>query len=257
MTRATSSHLAVLGAALLFSTGGAAIKATALDAWQVAGLRSGIAAVGLLVCIPATRRHWNSRTLLVGVGYDVTLLAFVVANKLTTAANAIFLQSTGPLYIALLAPWLLREHVRRRDIIFMLVLGSGRSLFFLTETPAQASAPDPAHRQPGRRIQRVGLGVHGDGASLDRARAQRWRGRDRGHDPRQYPCLRVLSPAHVRPQSGRSCRSARGGVSGPLPAWTRVCPADLRTPECASRVGLAAPAGRTGLESCLDLAGAR
>ena len=142
-TRGSSAHLAVLGAALLFSTGGAAIKATTLDAWQVAGFRSGIATVAFLICFPAARRRWTGRTLLVGVAYGATLLCYVIANKLTTAANSIFLQSTGPLYIAMLAPWLLREHIRRRDVGFMLVLAIGLSLFFLTETPMQTSAPNP------------------------------------------------------------------------------------------------------------------
>jgi drug/metabolite transporter (DMT)-like permease len=68
---------------------------------------------------------------------------FVLANRLTTAANTIFLQSTAPLYLLFLAPWLLKEPIRREDLGFMLAVGIGLLLFFLgTEQPA-ATAPDP------------------------------------------------------------------------------------------------------------------
>jgi drug/metabolite transporter, DME family len=141
----TSTHrLQLLAAAALFSTGGAAIKATTLGGWQIAGFRSGIAALALLLLLPAARRGWNARVLLVGVAYAATLILFVLANRLTTAANTIFLQSTAPLYILLLGPWLLREPIRRRDLAFMAAVGLGLVLFFVgAETPV-ATAPDPA-----------------------------------------------------------------------------------------------------------------
>ena len=43
------------------------------------------------------------------------MLGFVVATRLTTAANAIFLVYTAPLYVALLSPWVLHEPIRRGD----------------------------------------------------------------------------------------------------------------------------------------------
>src|SRR6185295_9128401 len=103
----------VLAAALLFSTGGAAIKATSLSGWQVASFRSGIAAIALLLALPAARRRWSPRVWLVGAAYAGTMTCFVISNKLTTSAAAIFLQSTAPLWILLLAPWLLGEKLRR------------------------------------------------------------------------------------------------------------------------------------------------
>ena len=113
------SRLQLLATALLFSTGGAAIKACGLDSWQVASLRSGIAAAFVLAVVPAARRGWNRKTLAVGACYAATMVLFVTANKLTTAANAIFLQATAPLYILLLGPWLLREPLKRRDLVCM------------------------------------------------------------------------------------------------------------------------------------------
>jgi drug/metabolite transporter, DME family len=140
----TTHRLQVLGAALLFSTGGAAIKATTLDAWQVAGIRSGVAALGVLLLLPAARRGWSWHVLPVGVAYAATMILFVASNKLTTAANAIFLQSAAPLYILLLGPLLLRERVRRDELVFMAPIAVGLLLFFVgTDAPA-ATAPDPA-----------------------------------------------------------------------------------------------------------------
>ncbi|MGH7532812.1 MAG: EamA family transporter, partial [Gemmatimonadales bacterium] len=105
------ARLEIAGAALLFSTGGAVIKATSFSGWQLAGLRSLVAAVVVLLLLPAARRGWTWRTLLVAVAYAACLILSVTANKLTTAANTIFLQSTGPIYILLLAPWLLKERI--------------------------------------------------------------------------------------------------------------------------------------------------
>jgi drug/metabolite transporter (DMT)-like permease len=133
----------VLGAALLFSTGGAAIKATSFSAWQVASLRSGIAALTLALCIPAWRRGWRPRTLAVGAAYATTMVLFVTANKLTTAANTIFLQYTAPLYLLLLAPWVLGERIRPRDVPTIGALGVGLLLFFVGAEPPQITAPDP------------------------------------------------------------------------------------------------------------------
>ncbi len=134
----------VLGAALLFSTGGAAIKGTALTAWQTGGIRSAIAAVALLLLLPGARRGWSWRVFPVGLFYALTLVSFVQANKLTTSANAIFLQSTAPAYLLLIGPVFLKEHLRRRDYWFTLALVAGMALFFTgVETPA-ATAPNPS-----------------------------------------------------------------------------------------------------------------
>ncbi len=140
--RALRARLQVLAAALLFSTGGAAIKAISLAGGQVAGFRSGIAAVALALLLPASRRNWSRRTLLVAVAYAATLLLFVTATKRTTAANAIFLQSTAPIYLLLIGPWLLREPVRRSDLGFFAAVAIGLALVFLGEEHA-VTAPDP------------------------------------------------------------------------------------------------------------------
>jgi drug/metabolite transporter, DME family len=143
MSPRSLARIQLLGAALLFSTGGAAIKAAGFDAWQIASFRSGIAALALWLMTPAARRGWTWPGALVGIAYAGCLTLFVLANRLTTAANTIFLQSTAPLYLLFLAPWLLKEPVRREDLGFMLAVGAGLVLFFVgVEAPA-ATAPDP------------------------------------------------------------------------------------------------------------------
>lgn len=151
MPSRTTARLQLLGAALLFSTGGAAIKAADFTGWQIASLRSGIAAVALCLMTPAARTGWTLRgaqgklwrSAMVGVAYAGCLTLFVLANRLTTAANTIFLQSTAPLYILFLAPWLLKEPIRRQDLGFMLAVGVGLMLFFIGVEQPAATAPDP------------------------------------------------------------------------------------------------------------------
>jgi drug/metabolite transporter, DME family len=132
----------VLGA-LLFSTGGAAIKACAFSGPSLTGLRSGIAALTILVIVPSSRTIGTPRTWLVGLAYAVTMFTFVEANKLTTSANAIFLQYTSPLYILLLGPLVLGERVRRGDLAYTAVIFSGLCLFFVGSETAGQTAPHP------------------------------------------------------------------------------------------------------------------
>lgn len=139
----TIGRFEVFLTALLFSTGGAVIKSVAMTGWQVAGFRSLIAAAFLLLVMPTARRGWTWRTLLVGGAYAGALISYVLANKLTTAASTIFLYSTAPLYILVLGPLVLREPVRRRDLMVIAAMAVGMSLFFLDVDPVTASAPRP------------------------------------------------------------------------------------------------------------------
>ncbi|MBL0160092.1 MAG: EamA family transporter [Bryobacterales bacterium] len=137
------SRLMVLGAALLFSTGGAAIKATTLNGWQTAGLRSLVAAIALAALVPQARRGWSWRVWPLGLVYALTLVSFVHATKLTTSANAIFLQSTAPAYLLLIGPVFLKEKVKQRDLIFTAALVGGMILLFTGAANPLATAPDP------------------------------------------------------------------------------------------------------------------
>lgn len=132
-------------AAALFSTGGAAIKLADFSAWQVLAFRAAVAMGTILVLVPESRPPgtWGWRPALVGLAYAATTVLFVQANKLTTAANTIFLQNTNPLFLLVLGPLLLGERTSRRDLAYMAVLGAGMALFFVGTPRRFSTAPNP------------------------------------------------------------------------------------------------------------------
>jgi len=138
-----SPRLRIVASAALFSTGGAAIKLCGFGPWQLAAARALIAATAMLVLIPEARHAWSWRSPIVGVAYAGAGLFFILANKLTTAASAIFIQATHPLFILAFAPLLLRELVTRRDLEFMALLGVGMALLLSSPGRHFATAPNP------------------------------------------------------------------------------------------------------------------
>ena len=137
------ARLQLVLAALCFSTAGAAIKWCAFGALQIAAFRALVAMLAILVLIPEARQRWSWRVGLVGIAYAAAGLLFVFANKLTTAADTVFLQATNPLFVVALAPWLLKERVRAADLAFMGVLAVGLALLFVGGHRRFATAPDP------------------------------------------------------------------------------------------------------------------
>jgi DME family drug/metabolite transporter len=93
--------------------------------------------------VPESRRIWRPRVFGVGIFYAATLVLFVLATRLTSSANAIFLQSTAPLYLLLFAPWLLNEPRRRSDLIMVTVVAAGAILLLFGEQRVTATAPHP------------------------------------------------------------------------------------------------------------------
>lgn len=126
-----SARLAVLGAAVLWSSGGAAIKSCSLPALAVAGGRSAVAAAFIFLALPSSRVRPDRRILAVATAYAATVVLFVLATKATTAANAIFIQDTAPLWVLLLGPRLLGERPTRQELYAVPVFLGGLTLFFL------------------------------------------------------------------------------------------------------------------------------
>jgi drug/metabolite transporter (DMT)-like permease len=143
MSRQLSHRLQIALAALLFSTGGAVVKSTTLSNWQVASFRSGVAAIVLFAALPRWRQFWSPRSFLVGLAYAATMILYVTGNKLTTAANTIFLQATAPIYLLLLGPLLLHERIRPRDLTYTAAMIVGMVLLFVGVEPPLDTAPDP------------------------------------------------------------------------------------------------------------------
>ena len=171
----TVPRLEILATAVLFSTGGAAVKAAdGMSGLQVACFRSAVAAAALALMVPAARSGWTWRTLLVALAYAATLILFVSANKLTTAANAIFLQETALVYVLLMGPLFLRERLRVLDVLTIAVFVAAIGLFFLDPAPATDTATNPALGN----LLALGSGV---GWALTIV-GLRWLGRSRGSD---------------------------------------------------------------------------
>ncbi len=126
--RHASAVLAILGAAVLWSTGGLFIKLTPLGPLGTACGRALVTSVFYLLVLRPRMRLARVGT---AIAYAGMILTFVSATKLTTAANAIFLQYTGPAYVLLLAPWLLKERFRLLDLGCVLASLAGMALFFV------------------------------------------------------------------------------------------------------------------------------
>ena len=137
------ARLNIIMGALLFSTGGVAIKAVTLTGWQISSLRCLVAAITLLLVLPSARNNWTWRSFIVAIPYAATFTLYTFANKYTTAANAIFLQDTAPLYILLLGPVLLNEKISRRDLVFLVLMVVGLLLIFTSNGEASLTATHP------------------------------------------------------------------------------------------------------------------
>ena len=127
----------------LVASGGTLLKLCEFPSLQRAGIRAAIAALTIFALLPEARRWPTARILRLFPAYFGATVLFVVANSLTTAANAIFLQSAAPLWLVLLGPLLLRERPTRADLVTLLGVGAGMTLFFLAPNAAVATAPEP------------------------------------------------------------------------------------------------------------------
>ncbi|HEU4522043.1 MAG TPA: DMT family transporter [Thermoanaerobaculia bacterium] len=128
--------LLIVVAALLWSSGGIGIKAVDETPLKVTFYRSLFAAIALFILFGPkvwARRNWTSTPAFAAaiVSYGACLTTFVVATKWTTAANAIFLQYAGVVWVLLLAPVVIREPMRARDAIAIAVAIAGMALFFV------------------------------------------------------------------------------------------------------------------------------
>jgi len=121
----------VVIAVLLWSTGGLFIKLTSLDAYQVTFFRSLLAGITVAILTRKQGLRINWFGVLTSIIYATLLFLFVWATKKTTAANAIFLQYTAPIYILILAPFVIGEKFHWRDLITVIFCIGGMSLFFV------------------------------------------------------------------------------------------------------------------------------
>ncbi len=128
--------LLLIATAVLWSLAGVLIKWVSLSGMAVAGLRSAIALPVLLAFFGRKAVDFSSAQMVGAVCYAATVILFVCATKLTTAGNAILLQYTAPVYVAMLSGWLLREKIRWFDWVAIAATLCGMCLFFLDRLSA-------------------------------------------------------------------------------------------------------------------------
>ncbi|MEO8399472.1 MAG: DMT family transporter, partial [Ignavibacteriaceae bacterium] len=125
--------LAVLLAAILWSSGGMFIKLISLNALQISFFRSFFAAVVFAVLFKKTVFYANGFTFVNACAYASVLILFVISTKMTTAANAIFLQYTAPIYVLIFEPIINKTQYEKMNIITIIICFLGMILFFMGE----------------------------------------------------------------------------------------------------------------------------
>lgn len=121
--------------ASLWSIAGIFIKWISWNPLLIAGARSFIAAIVLMVFMFATKRRFriSKYAIFAGIGLCGSCILFVTANKLTTAANAIVLQFTAPVFILIFSALLFREKFHKRDVTVVVLTMAGIALFFFDQ----------------------------------------------------------------------------------------------------------------------------
>jgi drug/metabolite transporter (DMT)-like permease len=125
--------IAVLIAAVLWSSGGILIKLVTLHPMQISFFRGIFAALVFAIIFRKKAFIFNGMTFVNGIFYAAILILFVIATKLTTAANAIFLQYTAPIYVLIFEPLINKTEFKRINVITIFVCFVGMILFFMGE----------------------------------------------------------------------------------------------------------------------------
>lgn len=125
--------IAVLASAILWSSGGVFIKLISLNAYQLSVFRSSLAALVFLILFRKVVLYANGFAILNSFFYVVVLIFFVLATKLTTAANAIFLQYTAPIYVLIFEPIINKTKYEKINVITIIICFFGMILFFMGE----------------------------------------------------------------------------------------------------------------------------
>ena len=134
-TKRGMAILYVVLASMLWSTAGLLIKWVPWHPLAIAGIRSGIASVVMLIFILIAQKSWPKKpdkaVMLASVNYVILVMLFVSANKLTTSANAILLQFTAPAWLMIIGALFFKEKFVLKDIVTVSVVFIGMILFFV------------------------------------------------------------------------------------------------------------------------------
>ncbi len=131
LSKKSKAILLLVITATLWSTGGLLIKSVNWNPLAIAGMRSGISAIVLYLYLKKPNFTWSKSQIGAALTYAATVILFVSANKMTTAANTILLQFTAPIYVAIFAAIFLKEKTRVVDWISVIIVFGGMTLFFV------------------------------------------------------------------------------------------------------------------------------
>lgn len=124
--------------AILWSSAGVLIKLVPWDAMTIVGVRSAFAAVVMAIYMRRPRITFTKPVVLGALSLSATMVLFIIANKLTTAANAIVLQYTSPIFVILITAFLLKQRPKALDIAAVGIVFAGVMLFFFDQLKADA-----------------------------------------------------------------------------------------------------------------------
>ena len=131
MSDRTRGVLYLVAAALCWSFGGLLIKLIQLHPMAIAGGRSAIAAAAIWALARPVGGRLTRTQILGALCYAGTVVFFVLSTTATTAANAILLQYTAPIYVALVSHRVLAERITRVDWVAIVLVLAGMGLFFV------------------------------------------------------------------------------------------------------------------------------
>ncbi len=127
----SKAMLLLAATAAMWSIGGLLIKMVNASPLAIAGARAAITVIVLLIYIRKPKFNWSLPQVGAAISCSATSILFVTATKTTTAANAILLQSTAPIYVAIFGVWLLKEKATKYDWLTVAVVMGGMGLFFI------------------------------------------------------------------------------------------------------------------------------
>ena len=130
--------LFVFLASLLFSIGGLCVKLIPWSALAINGARNliGVVVIGAYLLISKHKLKWNFPVVMGALSTLGTTTLYTVANKLTTAANAIVLQFTAPIFVLLISVLFFHKRPRKLDLIVCASVLAGVLCFFLESLEA-------------------------------------------------------------------------------------------------------------------------
>lgn len=136
-----ASATALILCAILWSSGGILIKMVNWDPFAIAGMRSLVGVLTMFVFVRKPRFTFSFDQIMAALSYSATMILFILANKMTTSANAVLLQYTEPVFIVILGRWLLTDE-KTTFVDWLSIAGVlvGMVLFFLDDLSFTANA---------------------------------------------------------------------------------------------------------------------